>query len=169
MLMQPHSLMELSGNAFHLLPFAQGGCLQRAGGAFFLLLLFCCWFVVGDFGLLYFRPPPPEIPLLFYIFCPHERQHWNKLNQNTKTPQLRKINRRGSGSILSSPVPSPCKKPLCREQIGWGRSQRSNPVWAGAGEAGGRGGVPRSAWLLGARFPKSLPASENFQLSTEMH
>lgn len=36
--------------------------------------------------------------------------------------------------------------------------------WAGAGGGVPAPNAPRAAWLLGAIFPKSLPASENLQL-----
>lgn len=78
MLMQPHSLMELSGNAFHLLPFAQGGCLQRAGG--FLGGFLGCCFVVG----IFFYPFPKKLPLRDsppspFIFYTLEKQNMNKI------------------------------------------------------------------------------------------
>lgn len=133
------------------------GDVYKGLGAFFVVVL-----------LLGFPPPPRKSPSPF-IFYALEKQNWNKIkkkNHNkTQTPKphyQKKKKKRGSGSILSSPLSSSCKSSLCWEQMGW-----FNPVWAGGG-----GGVPpalspRSAWLLGAIFPKSLPASENFQLSNQ--
>lgn len=144
MLMQPHSLMELSGNAFHLLPFAQGGCLQRAGGFFLLLLLL-------GFNFFFLYPPPKKLPLpfLFSMLLKKKTGREFKKNPNNKL-------KRGLGvSIRSPPLPGSLAG-AAGDGAGW---------LSRTGRWGVRGPSPRSAWLLGAIFPKSLPASENFQLS----
>lgn len=126
MLMQPHSLMELSGNAFHLLPFAQGGCLQRAGG------FFCGCFVVG------IPPPPPPrkspSPFIFYAL---EKQNWNKIKKKkhnkTQTPKphyQKKKKKEDQGPSFHLPCPAPAKAPFAGSR--WGGSTP-----CGQGEAGG--------------------------------
>lgn len=60
MLMQPHSLMELSGNAFHLLPSAQGG-VYKGLGAFLRRV------VVGIFFFLFTHTPLRNSASPFYF------------------------------------------------------------------------------------------------------
>lgn len=129
------------------------GDVYKGLGAFFC-------FVVG----IFFFTPLGNSPSPF-IFCALEKQNWNKIFKKPPKLHYQKKKKEDQGPSFHLPCPAPAKAPFAGAH-GVGMEPVIQPH-VGRGEAGG--GVcsrsPRSAWLLGAIFPKSLPASENFQLS----